>query len=332
MRAPGVLLVIVCASCGGSTRLGGTNETPSEPVCGLQTDFAGDDACLPELDAASGFSLHFGPDDYDDPGTFLLASGEETTECNIVGSPPAPLFVERWVARSRSNVRDFELLAAPDGIDPCRNHRARLLAVSEDGKLDVTLGESPEYAGAALPIGPEDRIAIQVHALNTTRAPVLREIWVNAHTAPPSRVSRIADTLALVTTVRGTDDRFGGAVTIPSDRPLLALSGHVHPDIETLDVILVHQGERTLLYRQYGSYSYFLKYDSVTQNPQNHDPVDGAGGPSRPVILAAGDVLAWECQPETFYPGGPFPPKDRELTCSVRGWYLPSDGHWVYEQ
>jgi hypothetical protein len=332
--AQGLLLFAVCASCGGNTRLGGAKDTPAEPVCDLQTDYADDEACLTELDSASGFSLHFGPDDHDAPGDFVLPSGEETTECRIVGTLPAPLLVERWVAKSRSNVADFELLAAPQGVDPCRNHRARLLAVSEDGELDVTLGAAPEYAGAALPIGPDEQIAIQVHAVNTTEAPVLREVWVNAHAAPQSGVNRIADTLALVTTVRGTDARFGGMVTIPSDRPLLALSGHVHPNIETLDVILVHQGERTLLYRQNGFYSRFLKYDSVTENPQSSDRSDRAGGPSGSVILAAGDVLAWECQPDTFYPGGigGFPSMDRELTCALRGWYLPSDGHWVHEQ
>ena len=297
-----------CAGCGGVSerRSGEGSEPPAS--CGLRSQFADDEACLPPMDPASGFSLHFGPDDHDDPGEFLLPPGEETTECKIVGALPRDVYVERWVASSRSNVFDFELLAAPAGIDPCTSHRARLLAMSDGGRLDIRIGAAPEYARAAMRIGADEQIAIQVHAINPTLEQVLREVWLNAHTAPRSAISEVADTLALIATQQGAERSvFGGSVTIPSDRPLLGLSGHAH-FVETLDVIHVRGDQRTLLYRHQSEYLTephgFLRYDSVSLNPAEGEHSNTVGS-SGPVLLAAGDRLEWSCLPTEAEPPQP---------------------------
>jgi hypothetical protein len=337
-RVPELLLLALCASCGGvaERRAGDQASPPPVAGCDLETGFADDDACLAELDPATGFSLHFGPDDYGAPDPFLLDAGDEEYKCAIVRTPTVdPIFVQRWVVRSRSNVIAFELLAAPEGVDPCKDHRARLLAARDGGKADIRVGAAPEYAGAAMRIGPDDYIAIQVHGVNATSAPALREVWVNAYTVPRIEVHEIADTLALMATeVGGERGSFGESLTIPTDRPLLGLNGHTHPDIDSLEVFHVRGAERTLIYRQRGDGSHFLRYDSVSKNPVLKDlPNDpySATGASGPVILAAGDLLEWSCD-YSSYTGGELPPRSRERTCGLRGWYLPSEGHWVHEQ
>jgi hypothetical protein len=258
-------------------------------------------------------------------------------DCRIVGVEPADVFVERWVARSRSNVFDFELLTAAPGMDPCKGHRSRLLAVSNNGELDVRVGAAPEYARTGMRIGADEPIAIRVHAINPKPEAVLREVWINAHTAPRSAIAEVADTLVLLAAQQGGEPTiFGGSVTLASDRPLLGLSGH-GDFVDTIAVIHARGDERTLLYQFQGDRFWepiaFLRYDSVSQNPEV-DERSNTTGPSGPVLLAAGDRLEWSCRSEPpAVPSGPwFEPDRRERVCSLRGWYLPSEGHWVHEQ
>jgi hypothetical protein len=325
----GVAAIGACAGCGGVTerRLGGASDPPAS--CGLKSEFADDEACLPEMDPASGFSLHFGPGDHDHPGDFVVEPGNEVHECRVVALAHEPLFVTRWVASSRSSVLGFAILAAPLGIDPCEAHGARLLAVSETGKLDVTLGAAPENAGAALMIAPDEQIALHVHAINaSSEGHLLREVWVNADTKPQSEVGLLVDTLALIATHAGEAAAFGGTATVSSERALLALSGHLHTRVETLEVFRVRGTERSFLYRQQGFRTHFLRYDSVSNNPVHDGYPDGASGPSGPVLLAPGDGIEWTCRGA---PRESLTLPESTGVCVLRGWYAPSAGHWLHE-
>jgi len=176
-------------------------------LCKASTGYSGDESALCKPDPSVGQLIHFGPSSYDDPDAlapYILAPGGEEEFCIhanttnidpeyynsyhgrmrpsshhwIVTMPKAsyqpeakpyvcpPNPIDRWVFGSQSPQIDVEALTG--GGDP-----------SQPG--------DPDY-GAAHDLPAEQTMLMDLHYVNTSDQPILREAWAVIKYVDPSEV------------------------------------------------------------------------------------------------------------------------------------------------
>jgi hypothetical protein len=306
-----------------------------------------------------GFQIHYGPDDADDPdaaGPFVLRPGEERTNCTYSRAPnDADVLFSRYVATARPGTHHFLVSAAEDLGDagapgPCAHGDARQLYLLIQGGLrpegarveyppaDRPMAPENEGIGAALPAG--QLLEAQMHAINTTDAPLLREGWVNVWYAAEGEITQRMERLTFYAGLAmsippKSRETIEGGCPVPAEAPegvrILDVFGHFHAHGERISVWKVDPlGDRALIYESYEwAELERLSFNSVQQNAPPNPEARTFGGHTGVLRLLPGEQVAFACDfnnTEDFSLQFGSQAFTAEM-CAVIGNFVPGAGH-----
>ena len=328
---------------GGS---GGPTNIPNALPCDVASGYRGDEYCIKPPDPASGFQLHYGPKDYsnlDEVNRYLLGPGEETTDCVFVktGNDTQVFFME-YHGRMRPGshhmllyVQDtlvndsFGPEACKQGLDTRNIFGAQTLTIDTD-KTSV----APENEGMAVELAPKLQGVVQMHFINETSQPILREGWANIVYTDPATVTIHADPIFFLgglgmNVQPNTNQVIKGTATAPADVRLVVATGHYHAHTVRFSAWKTIGGQRELLMEDYNWHEpSLIRFDSVTNNLLPDAASKKVGGYSGIVSLKAGDTIDWECEVMNDGPvalGFGDAVHTAEM-CNVFGVYAPTTG------
>jgi hypothetical protein len=169
--------------------------------------------------------------------------------------------------------------------------------------LESDMGAEDHGLGRFL---PENAMAeFQLHYVNTTEEPRLREAWINLYKKAESEVTEKLNSIFLVGdlsvnvaphTRQVTHLEF--TPTLP-DEPtrVFEITGHSHAHNERFSVWRTRDGQRELLYESYDwAEPMVVRYNTVVENPAPNPDAFLDGGMSGLQYVENGDTLEWECE------------------------------------
>jgi hypothetical protein len=282
-------------------------------MCDLDTDFDGDDACLPAPDPDKGFQIHIGPSDYDDPAQvepFLMMPGDESSQC----------YRKKLALDHDAHYMVFELSGRPgthhiintirtddltEGFGACGDQQASGGTIGGASKPHMPpLPVAPENEGLGVPLRANQQAQHDMHYFNFTDQPILREFWMNLYFVPEEEVTQTPARIAGLGGVGwnrapilpGTHQVYPFECPISVSGRIITLLGHTHAHAlrETAHIRRA-DGRRDKVFEQYDYLEpKVFAYDSLTDNPEFSD--SEAGAHSGMLEVSAGDVLEWECE------------------------------------
>jgi len=328
-------------------------------LCKAASGFEGDELALCKPDPETGMLLHYGPKNYDDPedlARFTLAAGGEDETCTFVHSPNAELrHVKNYHGRLRPHshhlivttldheVQDDDV---PVKCSPIDVAGARWLVGSQSPKMDVTVGGASGFgAEAPLPTDPDYHLAQQIpasvpmrldlHYVNTSEKPALKEAWISFDYAKEDEVKALVDMITFFQASIDVQPQQSAETAIakctaPSDRYVALLTGHFHKTGTRFTTWYEHaDGTQEKVYETFSwSEPGNLYYrDGVTIPPSNPVAMTMGGDHSGYLHVKAGESLLFQCAYRND--------TDRAVTlgetsgdemCNTFGMYYPSNG------
>jgi hypothetical protein len=309
-----VTLLAACSSGSGPGPAAGVGTIGAAAnACNLKSGFAGDDVCIPPPDPSKGFQLHYGPSNYDDPAEvakYLIAPGEETNDCFFVKTPNVDdRFYKAFHVRMRPGSHHLIGTALgtdmPDGLGSCtQGADSRGLGGSQSAVRDFPdpTAPAPENAGLGLPVAAHAQASLNLHYVNATNAPLLREAWINYDYVDPSEVTQVVGSISLVgglgmNILPGTTKLLSYSCDAPEDMRVIDFFGHYHAHTARFSAWKIKDGEKSLVYESYDWHEPGdIAYDSAHQNPAPDPDAKTPGGASGVLDVKAGETLAWECE------------------------------------
>jgi hypothetical protein len=350
----------VVGGCGDGSGSGAPSSL-AEP-CDIDSGHPGDELCIRPPAPEEGFQIHFGPRDYD-PATvepFLIYPGEENVECIFLNTPND---VDIWASEFRGRMRPGthhmitytvnEDVENADEPSPCRLGaviNSQFLLGSQEPTIDISAHDSaPEHQGYALPIRARQQLRVELHYINTTSEPILREAWINVGITDPDQVEKEMGPLFWIAQVtssipeRTEGHLWRGSAQVPQDAPpdleIMQITGHFHANTQRMSAWLADtsrpapctKGDEEGCTLVYEGYDYndpgWTIFDSVTQNPEADPDQWVAGGDYNGNLdLVPGQRIDWECEidnPHDFDMGFGNEVETAEM-CNVFGTYAPS--------
>jgi len=328
-----------------------------EGQCRISSGYSGDGLCLGAPDPEDGFQLHYGPSRYDAEsiGPFLLAPGEELTDCLYLTTPNAEeAFWSEYHLRARTGTHHVIVYAGSSGaadgtLGECElGTDMRFFVGAQSGldekgvQLDVPLGgkPAPENEGYAQRLGAKTRIAFQMHYVNPSNRPILREAWVNFHYHAKSEVKVVMDPIFFIGGL-GMDVQPGAHQVIgargcqvpasgPEELRVIGLSGHMHAHGLRFSAWKVGtDGFRTLVYDTYDwEEPLNAQFDSTHDYAAPNPAARTEGAASGLLTIRRGESLDWECEIQNDLTT-PLRFGNKAYTgemCNLFGWYAPSVG------
>jgi hypothetical protein len=268
----------------------------------LNTGYAGDEYCLEPPPPDQGFQVHVGPSDYANPEReyLLLPNEEVTTNFAAVSGNREPIYYYYRQYRMRPGTHHLIVSTADTlGLDVDRrigitNH------LSEDNPKAGRI--APENAGVGIPLAPATALRLEMHSINTTDKPALRETWVNFWYRNPSDVTEPVQELAnpgdVMFAIEPRADIMLGPYRcqIVGSGRMLWMYGHRHANNERFSAWRIRESTRSLIYEAYHwEDPLLLEYSSTVQNPIADRAHEIEGGWSGALDLQPGDVLEHEC-------------------------------------
>ena len=319
-------LTVLSAACSSespdskSPDNGGNTEKPPNPMAmpcePLNSGYPGDDRCILAPDPDKGLHFHVGPKDYTDPAElakYELPIGKEITECYYMMSPNAEVynFFEQHY-RMRPGSHHLIISMGPagevreEGWAPCESAQGYIpIGGSQEGVGEFPTDGivAPEDADLFRPLAANVPLEFELHFVNSTNQPILREAWVNFAKKDVVEGDRILGGVFLIGREGLTVDPFSKKTltyqSAPAAEPtrIVSLYGHRHAYTTRFSVWANRAGARELIYEDYDwKEPTELSYNSVIKN-RAPDPVGlKAGGASGILEFAVGDTLEWECQ------------------------------------
>jgi hypothetical protein len=316
-----------CSSAPGTgtnTNNAGVSTESLTAPCNLSSGYPGDDLCILPPAPRIGFQYHFGPSNYKDPNEvakYLLQPGDEKTECAFLeGVNTETAYIQEYHSRLRpgshhllnyvqpTNGAPVHISTAPEACSQPLNFRMLFGATSS--KMDVTRASpGPENDGLAVQLGPKQQVVLQLHVINATNQPILREAWANFRYADPSQVTQLADPIqfagGLISSIPvGETVINSGTAAVPAnaapDFRLVAAIPHFHAHTTDFKVYATRAGVRQLILEQFGTLDipyepYLVQYNSTTQNTLPNEATRTRGAYSGILHLQPGDTIDWEC-------------------------------------
>jgi hypothetical protein len=295
----------------------GTGMTTTTPVqngivpaswnsnCGLQTQWAGDDRCIPPPPSDLGFQVHVGPADYTNPDpTYIMQPGSEITSdfpSNSSNTDMRYFYYRQY--RMRPTAHHMILTTSDASTATSAGSLGRRIATANlSGDYPVNGMTAPENVGVGSPIGPNASINTSLHSINAGTTTQIREIWVNFWyknakdvTEPATPWFKIGSSSFAIPP--GADTVLGPySCSVTSAGRLLWLYGHRHANNVAFEVNRVRGAQQDLIYAGYHwDEPITLQYDSITKNTVA-DPTQGIeGGWTGVLDLQAGDSISWSC-------------------------------------
>jgi len=190
---------------GGSVDTGG-GANPGATPCNVHSGYEGDEYCILPPDPRIGFQLHYGPKNYDDPEEvkkYVLMPGEETTDCIFMKTPnEVEVFHSEYHGRMRPGSHHMLVFTRsseqPDSAGPEACNQGldtAMILGAQTPTIDIDRGNNPapENEGLAQKLLPHAQAVFQLHYLNSSSKPKLREAWANVIYRDPSTVKVLSD-------------------------------------------------------------------------------------------------------------------------------------------
>jgi hypothetical protein len=286
----------------GPTAAAGQPATASAAASGdLHTGYPGDELCILPPPPALGFQIHIGPSDYAQPAPEyrLLPQQEVTTDHAAVSGNTEPAFYYYRQFRMRPGTH-HNIVATAD----MEHDFGRRIAITNRAHEDNPEGGvlPPENQGVGVPIGPRTPLLVNLHSINTTDRPLLREVWVNFWYRDPSRVTEKVEQLAqagdaLFAIAPHADTMLGPfQCQATGAGRILWFYGHRHANNVRFSAWRLRGDQRLLIYEAYNwEDPMLLEFSSIKTNPTSDRARGVEGGYSGILDLAPGDRLEWEC-------------------------------------
>ena len=310
------------ASSAGSTPGSDAGQPPVTPPgnpgampCSIRSGYPGDELCILPPDAREGFQLHYGPKSYDDPAEikkYLLMPGEETTDCVFMKTPnDVEVFHSEYHGRMRPGSHHLLVftqsaqMGDSDGPQACNQGLdTTMILGAQTPTIDIDRNQdhAPENDGLAQKLPPQAQAVFQLHYLNTSGVPILREAWVNVIYRDPSTVKALSDPIFFLAGLGANIPPFTtkitrGQATAPQDLRLVAATGHYHAHTVRFSAFSVISGERRQIFEDYDWHDpKMFGFDSVQKNSPWNADTRTAGAFSGILNLKAGDRIEWECE------------------------------------
>ncbi|HMI85400.1 MAG TPA: hypothetical protein VK550_14995 [Polyangiaceae bacterium] len=320
---------------------------PGAMPCDIHSGYDGDEFCIQPPDPSLGFQLHYGPKDYQDPdevARYVLMPGQETTDCVFMKTPnEVEIFHSEYHGRMRPGSHHMLVFTrsseAADSVGPeaCNQglDTAMILgAQTPTIDIDRSQNPAPENDGLAQKLTPRAQAVFQLHYLNSSAKPMLREAWVNVIYRDASTVKVLSDPIFFLAGLAAnippaTTKITKGQAVAPQDVRLVAATGHYHAHTVRFSAFSVIGGERKQILEDYDWHEpTMFTYDTVLTNPLWNPSEKKAGASSGVLNLAAGDRIEWEC--EVVNDGNvPLRFGDAVYTgemCNMFGYYAPTTG------
>jgi hypothetical protein len=275
--------------------------TPPDPGCGLNTGYPGDDQCILPPPPDLGFQIHVGPTDYANPGPdYLLQPGDEkTTRFSRMAANTENAYFYYRQYRMRPTAHHV-ILDTPNGSGVDTGRRIGTANTSQDFPAGGMI--APEDRGVGMPIAATSPVSVDLHAINTTQAPALREVWVNFWYKNSGEVTEPAipwfktGSVSFAIQPRQSTTLGPYTCTVDRDGRLLWLYGHRHANNVRFNVVRVRGAQRDVIYDAYHwEEPLLLEYNSLVQNPAPDAARKVEGGWSGVLDLKAGDRIEWFC-------------------------------------
>jgi Copper type II ascorbate-dependent monooxygenase, C-terminal domain len=236
----------------------------------------------------------------------------------------------------------------PDSTGPAScsifdNLGTRWLLGSQDPQIDLSVTGStmippeegdPDY-GLGQRIKAHTPVRLDMHYINSTSEPLLKEGWVYLEYVDQSEILNLVDMItffqgAINVPPHGTSETAKGACPVPNTRYVGLVTGHFHQNGTRFSVWRRDKaGLDTLIYETYdwedpGN----LWYRDKQQNPVPDPNTLSHGGWSGFLKVEPGEQIVYQCAFAN--------PTDQTITlgelggdqmCNVFGMYYPSDGN-----
>ena len=288
------------------------------------TGYANDELCIEAPPPDVGYQAHFGPSDYDDPddlAPYLLGPGEENVVCQYRYTPDfsGVRYSNEQHTRLREGTHHLimwganrELPDAPaDGefrSDGCQNPFDYLFVTGAQAALngvggvqDIFVSDLPENEGIAHQVHPNRSLALEMHYVNTTPEPILRESWINTIYTDAENVDTIIDPMFFIGSrinvpVGGSQivtNDLCEAPPLPADGPesklrFLGFTGHAHANTTRITAWInrAATGQREQVYEVFDwAEPLQAAFNTVDENPPMNGRTDG--GRERPALHGA---------------------------------------------
>jgi hypothetical protein len=314
-------LLVACGS--SSDQKAGTTKstvahhaTPSpEPeACSQVSGFPGDDLCIPPPDPSEGIQLHVGPSSYDDMDAlapYVIAAGDENVKCYMKKIPQAGFYYFNQKNRMRAGSHHMLInLVADTGQAEGPTDQCDVVGTlgtipgSQTPSRDFPDNElAPEDEGLARYL-PEGAIAsVQLHYVNTSDQPNLREAWVNVYRKDESEVTQRLSSVFMVgdlatnippMTRQTTTEEYTPPLT--DSTRIFELNAHSHAHSLSFTVWRVRGDQEDMVYQSFNwAEPLGVTYNTVVQNPVPDPVAKKDGGTSGLLMLEPGDKLKWAC-------------------------------------
>lgn len=280
--------------------------------CSLNSGFPGDELCILPPDPPEGFQLHVGPKSYTDAAEidrFVLLPGQESTQCYFIKTPNQEevfYYQQRFRMRPGSHhmILNLHGEARPDGWGSCGGGITGAIGGSQRSVWDVPQGGvvPPEDEGLAQRFEPNTQLRIELHFVNATDQPILREAWLNFYYKDPATVTQMAHPIGLIGGLGmrippGSQRELSYSCSTRSERRVLMLFGHAHAHNVRFSIYKRSGGSRDLVYESYDwEEPATLEYNSLTENPPPDAALGTAGGHSGMLTFGPNDAMDWECE------------------------------------
>ena len=267
--------------------------------CGLHTPWPGDQYCIKAPPRERGFQLHVGPSDYVNPEPqYVLEPGQETVE-NIPVTSGNETDVYYYFRQYRMRPGSHHaILYSGSGAGP----GARRLGGSQNlAKDNPDRGViAPENAGIGMKLAAKTPITVNLHYMNYTDKPILKEIWVNFWYRDPSEVTEPASELFSPTPMNvpaGQHVVIRSSCTIAQPGRVLTLYGHRHANNLRFSAWRERGDARDLIYEDYDwEDPLVLEFSTTVDNAPADSATKTRGGWNGPLDLMMGDKLSFECE------------------------------------
>jgi hypothetical protein len=279
-----------------------TPATPPGPMialdeCGLKTQWQGDKYCINPPPADKGFQLRVGPSDYNNPEPqYVMQPGDETVE-NLPATSGNASDIYYYFRQYRMRPGSHHLILYANqggGIGRRLGGTQNLAKDNPEGGVIA-----PENQGVGMPLAANTPLTLNLHYLNYTNAPIIKEIWVNFWYRDPKDVTQPANEIFAPTPMNvppGEHVLIHGSCPVHSDGHALNLYGHRHANNLRFSIWRERGSQQDLVYEDYNwEDPLALEYSSlITNTPANPNNMIG-GGWSGMLDLQDGDNLSFEC-------------------------------------
>ena len=283
-----------------------------------KTKYTGDDACILPPPEDLGTQIHVAPASMDSPGQFELAPNAEVSSyyfVNASNTQARNYYRANWRMRPGGHHMLISMLDQ-DQADGWQGFgdmgsefggRGKSFGGAQRPSVDRpqgTLEIPPENVGLGQQLGAKQQFCFNVHSINTTSAPILREVWLNIWYVEDKSVTKPINTFAAtgspadMSVPANTKVTHEYKCTVPGDTRLISMYGHYHAHGRRFGVwITKPSGEKVTAYESFNWEDIpVYQFDSISMNPMPNVGSQTDGAASGVLNLAKGDEIHFQCE------------------------------------